>query len=46
MKKLYTVIGAIMFWLWIAGVFDLIDFRLCIGPTLSCNPPVAARWTA
>lgn len=45
MKRLYTVIGAVLFWLWIAGSVDLIDVYLCIGPVGKCNsaPKMQAR---
>ncbi len=36
LKAIYRWIGMLVFWLWLLGVMDLIDFRLCVGPSGSC----------
>ncbi len=45
MKTLYRWVGAVVFWLWLLGVLDFIDFRLCVGPSGSCyaQPTKTAR---
>lgn len=39
-------IGTIVLILWVLGVLDVIDFRLCVGPVGSCNQPRAVARTA
>lgn len=46
MKTFYTVIGAALFWLWVLGHLNLIDFHLCVGAVGACNPPSGHRWMA
>lgn len=45
MNDMYRFIGAVVFWLTVFGLFDVIDFRLCVGPVGKCNPPaVTTTW--
>lgn len=46
MKTFYTVIGAVLFWMWVLGLLNLIDFRLCVAPAGACNPSKVHRWIA
>ncbi|MBX9831963.1 MAG: hypothetical protein K2X78_02840 [Burkholderiaceae bacterium] len=41
MKSIRHLIGTIVLILWLLGVLDIIDFRLCIGPMGACNAPPA-----
>ena len=36
------LIGCVVFAFWLLGVFDLLDFYLCIGAPDTCTPPIPA----
>ena len=46
MKTIRHHIGTIVLILWVLGMLDIIDFRLCIGAVGTCNAPRAAARTA
>ena len=46
MRTICKYIGSIVLALWLLGVLNIIDFRLCIGPVGSCGAPRAAGMVA
>lgn len=46
MKTIRHHIGTIVLILWVLGMLDIIDFRLCIGAVGTCNAPRATARTA
>ncbi len=45
-KSIRHHIGTVVLLLWVLGVLNVIDLRLCAGPLGSCNPPRAVARTA
>ena len=42
MKTVRHHVGTIVLILWLLGLLDIIDFRLCVGPVGSCSAPAAS----
>lgn len=42
MKSIRHHIGTIVLILWLLGLLDVIDFRLCVGAVGTCDVPRAA----
>ena len=45
MKTIRHHIGTIVLILWLLGLLDVIDFRLCVGAVGTCNAPRAVTRT-
>ena len=45
MKTIRHHIGTIVLILWLLGLLDVIDFRLCVGAVGTCNAPRAVART-
>ncbi|HRL97861.1 MAG TPA: hypothetical protein PLE22_00265 [Acidovorax sp.] len=43
MKTIRHHIGTIVLILWVLGMLDIIDFRLCVGAVGTCNAPRASK---